>query len=111
VTDYDQGANGSPLKDGNILASMRSVSAVVIIDKASGDIIWHLDSAIVAQQHNATELPNGNILVSLSELSLGLIRIAFRQRRISSRRIFSIFARTRDRSCDQKGGVGMGRFP
>ena len=26
--------------------------------------MWHLDSTVVAQQHNATELPNGNILVS-----------------------------------------------
>ena len=43
---------------------MRSVSAVVIIEKSTGDIIWHLDSTVVAQQHNATELPNGNILVS-----------------------------------------------
>ncbi|WVQ76506.1 hypothetical protein IAR50_006175 [Cryptococcus sp. DSM 104548] len=52
-----------PLKDGNILASLRSVSAVIIIDKASGNIIWHLDSTVVAQQHNATELSNGNILI------------------------------------------------
>lgn len=28
--------------------------------------MWHLDSTVVAQQHNATELPNGNILVSRS---------------------------------------------
>jgi hypothetical protein len=53
------------MADGNILASMRSVSAVVIIEKSTGDIIWHLDSTVVAQQHCANELPNGNILVSL----------------------------------------------
>jgi hypothetical protein len=52
------------MADGNILASMRSVSAVVIIEKSTGDIIWHLDSTVVAQQHCANELPNGNILVS-----------------------------------------------
>ncbi|OCF33196.1 PQQ enzyme repeat protein [Kwoniella heveanensis CBS 569] len=52
-----------PLKDGNILASLRSVSAVIIIEKATGKIIWHLDSNVVAQQHNANELPNGNILI------------------------------------------------
>ncbi|CAO3589388.1 unnamed protein product [Absidia cylindrospora] len=52
-----------PLKDGNILASLRSVSAVIIIERATGKIIWHLDHNTVAQQHNPTELDNGNILI------------------------------------------------
>ncbi|ETN39781.1 uncharacterized protein HMPREF1541_06007 [Cyphellophora europaea CBS 101466] len=52
-----------PLKDGNILASMRSVSAVVIIEKSTGNIIWRLGPETLAQQHNATELENGNILI------------------------------------------------
>lgn len=52
-----------PLKDGNILASLRSVSAVVIIERETGEVIWHLDSTVVAQQHCASELDNGNILI------------------------------------------------
>lgn len=52
-----------PLKDGNILASLRSVSAVIVIERSTGDIIWHLDSTVVAQQHNAHELDNGNFLI------------------------------------------------
>lgn len=53
-----------PLRDGkHILASMRSVSAVVIIERSTGNIVWKLDSSTVAQQHNATELDNGNILI------------------------------------------------
>lgn len=55
--------NQSQLADGNILASLRSVSAVIIIEKSTGNIIWHLDSSVVAQQHSANELPNGNILI------------------------------------------------
>jgi len=51
------------LRDGNILASLRSVSAVVIISPETGDVIWHLDSTVVAQQHCANELDNGNILI------------------------------------------------
>ncbi|KAH0335987.1 hypothetical protein KCU81_g8795, partial [Aureobasidium melanogenum] len=52
------------MKDGkHVLASMRSVSAVVIIEKASGDIVWKLGPETLAQQHNATELDNGNILI------------------------------------------------
>lgn len=53
-----------PLRDGkHILASMRSVSAVVIIERSTGDIVWKVGSEVVAQQHNATELDNGNILI------------------------------------------------
>nr|POF26420.1 hypothetical protein CFP56_22569 [Quercus suber] len=51
------------LKDGNILASFRSVSAVVIISRQNGRIMWHLDSTVVAQQHHATELDDGSILI------------------------------------------------
>lgn len=51
------------LRDGNILVSLRSVSAVVIISRAAGEIIWHLDSTVVAQQHCVSELENGNILI------------------------------------------------
>ena len=52
-----------PLTDGNILASLRSVSAVIIISRETGEVIWHLDSTVVAQQHCASELPNGDILI------------------------------------------------
>ena len=52
-----------PLKDGNILASLRSVSAVIIISRSTGEVIWHLDSTVVAQQHCASELDDGSILI------------------------------------------------
>lgn len=53
-----------PMRDGkHILASMRSVSAVVIIERSTGNIVWRLGSDVLAQQHNATELKNGNILI------------------------------------------------
>jgi Arylsulfotransferase (ASST) len=52
-----------PLADGNILASLRSVSAVIIIDRGTGKVIWHLGAGTVAQQHCASELPDGSILL------------------------------------------------
>jgi hypothetical protein len=52
-----------PLADGNILASLRSVSAVIIIDRGTGEVIWHLGPGTVAQQHCASELPDGRILL------------------------------------------------
>jgi hypothetical protein len=53
----------TPLQDGNILCSLRSVSAVIIISRKDKKIIWHLDNKTVAQQHCASELDNGNILL------------------------------------------------
>ena len=53
-----------PMRDARyVLASMRSVSAVIIIERETGDIVWKLGPEVLAQQHNATELENGNILI------------------------------------------------
>lgn len=53
-----------PMQDERyVLASMRSVSAVIIIERSTGDIVWKLGPEVLAQQHNATELDNGNILI------------------------------------------------
>lgn len=53
----------TPLQDGNILCSLRSVSAVIIVSRKDKSILWHLDSKVVSQQHCATELDSGNILI------------------------------------------------
>ncbi|MFF8967694.1 aryl-sulfate sulfotransferase [Streptomyces globisporus] len=53
----------TPLTDGNILASLRSVSAVVVISRATGEILWRTAPGTVSQQHHPTELPSGNLLV------------------------------------------------
>jgi len=52
-----------PLADGNVLASLRSVSSVVVIDRSSGKVVWRLGPEVLAQQHNAHELPGGNYLI------------------------------------------------
>lgn len=51
------------MADGNIVASLRSVSAVIVIDKTTGKVIWHLGSDVVAQQHCVSELPDGRLLI------------------------------------------------
>ncbi|MEU8528609.1 aryl-sulfate sulfotransferase [Streptomyces sp. NPDC048629] len=53
----------TPLRDGNILASLRSVSAVVVISRATGEILWRSAPGTVSQQHAPTELDDGNLLV------------------------------------------------
>jgi hypothetical protein len=72
---------------------MRSVSAVVIIEKSTGDIIWHLDSTVVAQQHCANELPNGNILVSLKR-ELRVAPLQSRQLLIAARSSTTVLSDT-----------------
>jgi hypothetical protein len=52
-----------PLADGTVAASLRSVSAVVIIDRATGEVIWRLGPDTVAQQHCPSELPDGSLLL------------------------------------------------
>ncbi|MGD0242336.1 MAG: aryl-sulfate sulfotransferase [Streptosporangiaceae bacterium] len=44
-------------------ASLRSVSAVIIIDRASGEVTWRLGPDTVAQQHCPSELPDGSLLL------------------------------------------------
>ncbi|MFD7924067.1 aryl-sulfate sulfotransferase [Streptomyces sp. NPDC059740] len=51
------------LRDGNILASLRSASAVIVISRESGEVLWRTRPGVVSQQHHPTELPNGNFLV------------------------------------------------
>ncbi|MEU8484690.1 aryl-sulfate sulfotransferase [Streptomyces sp. NPDC048641] len=53
----------TPLADGNILASLRSVSAVVVISRATGEILWRSEPGTVSQQHAPTELESGAFLV------------------------------------------------
>ncbi|RMY82500.1 hypothetical protein D0861_07857 [Hortaea werneckii] len=50
------------LRDENILSSLQSIPAVIIISRETGKIIWHLGSTVLAQQHHATELEDGLIL-------------------------------------------------
>ena len=52
-----------PLADGTVAASLRSVFAVIIIDRATGDVIWRLGPDPLAQQHCPSELPDGSLLL------------------------------------------------
>jgi Arylsulfotransferase (ASST) len=51
------------LPDGNILASLRCIDTIAIIDRATGDITWRWGPGEIAHQHNPTLLDNGNILL------------------------------------------------
>jgi hypothetical protein len=51
------------LADGNLILSFRNLSTVVIVERATGEIIWRLGRETLANQHYPHELANGNILI------------------------------------------------
>lgn len=52
-----------PLANDRVLISFRNISTLAIIDKTSGEFVWKLGREVLAQQHDPSLLPNGNILV------------------------------------------------
>ncbi len=50
-------------EDGNLVVSFRNISTVVMIERATGRIVWELSSPPLAQQHAPRPLPNGNLLI------------------------------------------------
>jgi hypothetical protein len=51
------------LPDGNLMLSFNTISKVIMIDRASGDVTWRLKPETTRSQHNPTMLANGNILL------------------------------------------------
>jgi hypothetical protein len=51
------------MPDGNLLLSFRNTSSIVIIDRASGKVIWRLGAPPLSGQHAPYPLANGNILL------------------------------------------------
>lgn len=47
--------------DGNVLISFRHLDTIVIVGRATDDILWHMRDPTWGHQHNADMLPNGNI--------------------------------------------------
>jgi len=45
------------------LISFRQTSTVVLVDRATGEVIWQIGPEVLSQQHDARMLENGNVLV------------------------------------------------
>ena len=61
--EWSHGNTVVPLPDGRVMFSFRNISTVGIIDKANKEIVWRLGYETLAQQHDPSMLPNGNILI------------------------------------------------
>jgi len=53
----------SEMPDGNLIASFRDISTVIMINRATGAIYWKLGAPPLAGQHAAHLLANGNVLL------------------------------------------------
>ncbi len=61
--EWSHGNTVVPLPDDRVMVSFRNLSTVGIIDKKSGDWVWKLGYETLAQQHDPSMLPNGNVLI------------------------------------------------
>lgn len=89
---------------GNIVASLRSTSGVIIISRQTGQILWHLAPPVVSQQHCAQELSSGDILIFDNGVYRPGIAVPFSRAIIVSRATKEIIWEYKDRST---GGIGF----
>ena len=61
--EWSHGNTVAPVPGDRVLFSFRNISTVGIIDKTTGDIVWKLGHETLAQQHDPSMLPNGNVLI------------------------------------------------
>lgn len=52
-----------PLQGDRYLISCKVMNLIFIVDRASGEIVWHYQNDAMGGQHDAQMLPNGNILL------------------------------------------------
>lgn len=61
--DWTHGNSARLMPDGRLLISMRNTSTVATVDRESGDIVWEMGWPQLAQQHDASPLEDGNVLI------------------------------------------------
>jgi hypothetical protein len=61
--EWSHGNTVVPLDNDRVMVSFRNISTVGIIDKKTGGFLWKLGWNVLAQQHDPSQLPNGNILI------------------------------------------------
>lgn len=89
---------------GNIVASLRSTSGVIVISRETGEILWHLAPPVVSQQHCAHELPSGDILIFDNGVFRPGVSVPFSRAIIVSRTTKEVIWEYKDRST---GGIGF----
>lgn len=61
--EWSHGNTVVPLPGGDVMASFRNISTVARISRETGEFVWKLGWDLLAQQHDPSLLPNGNVLI------------------------------------------------
>jgi hypothetical protein len=61
--EWTHGNTVAEMPNGDILISLRNISTVAIVERATGKLTWKLGSPPLAQQHDPKPLANGNFLI------------------------------------------------
>jgi outer membrane protein assembly factor BamB len=61
--EWTHGNTVAETAEGHLVVSFRNISTVVMIERASGKLVWTLGGPPLAQQHDPRPLPNGNLLI------------------------------------------------
>jgi len=51
------------MPDGNLVFSFNTLSLVIVIERATGKVLWRLNPGVTLSQHNPTVLDNGHLLL------------------------------------------------
>ena len=91
--------------EGNIVASLRSTSGVIVISRATGEILWHVGAPVISQQHCAHEIsPRGDLLVFDNGVFRPGVPMPFSRAIVVSRETKEVVWEWKDRST---GGLGF----
>jgi outer membrane protein assembly factor BamB len=61
--EWTHGNGLAELPNGNIVVSFRTISTVIVIERATGKIVWKLGAPPLSGQHAPAPLSNGNLLI------------------------------------------------
>jgi hypothetical protein len=61
--EWTHGNTVAETADGHVVVSFRNISTVVMIERATGKLVWTLGGPPLAQQHDPRPLANGNLLI------------------------------------------------
>ncbi|KAB8235741.1 uncharacterized protein BDW43DRAFT_269509 [Aspergillus alliaceus] len=91
-------------REGNVVASMRNTSSVVVISRETGEVVWHLTQPIVSQQHCAYEVCEGHFLIFDNGVFRRGSSVPFSRAIVVSRAKKEVVWEYRDNST---GGIGL----
>ena len=62
-TEWTHGNAVVPVGNRYVVVSMRHISTVGLIDRATGEFVWEIGDGVLSQQHDPSMLDNGNVLI------------------------------------------------